>query len=110
MVSIHTMANRHVSDCPLVLEETVMAGVITGTIMSLDGFIADAKGSVEHLYSGFANLHDTGYVRTTIERTGAVNVGRETFEMADPDSYVGAYEFQVPIFVVTHHPPRVPPK
>jgi len=30
--------------------------------------------------------------------------------MGDPDSYVGNYEFQVPIFVLTHHPPRVPPK
>jgi dihydrofolate reductase len=30
--------------------------------------------------------------------------------MGDPDSYVGAYEFQVPIFVLTHHPPRIPPK
>jgi len=30
--------------------------------------------------------------------------------MRDPDSYVGNYEFQVPIFVLTHHPPRVAPK
>ena len=30
--------------------------------------------------------------------------------MGDPDSYVGNYEFQVPIFVLTHEPPRVPPK
>jgi dihydrofolate reductase len=30
--------------------------------------------------------------------------------MADPDSYVGDYEFQVPIFVVTHNPPAVQPK
>ena len=30
--------------------------------------------------------------------------------MGDPDSYVGDYEFQVPIFVLTHKPPRVPPK
>jgi dihydrofolate reductase len=30
--------------------------------------------------------------------------------MADPDSFVGNCEFQVPIFVLTHHPPAVPPK
>jgi dihydrofolate reductase len=30
--------------------------------------------------------------------------------MGDPDSFVGTYEFQVPIFVVTHHPPIVAPK
>jgi len=37
-------------------------------------------------------------------------MGRRTFEMGDPDSYVGNYEFQVPIFVVTHEPPRVAPR
>ena len=30
--------------------------------------------------------------------------------MADADSYVGDYEFQVPIFVLTHHPPSIAPK
>lgn len=30
--------------------------------------------------------------------------------MGEPDSYVGNYEFQVPIFVLTHEPPDVPPK
>lgn len=30
--------------------------------------------------------------------------------MGDPDSYVGNYEFREPMFVLTHHPPRVPPK
>lgn len=30
--------------------------------------------------------------------------------MGDPDSYVGNYEFQVPIFVQSHHPPSVAPK
>jgi len=30
--------------------------------------------------------------------------------MADPDSYVGRYEFQVPIFVLTHHSPDAAPK
>ena len=44
------------------------------------------------------------------EETGAVLMRKRTFEMGDPDSYVGNYEFQVPIFVLTHHPPRVAPK
>ena len=30
--------------------------------------------------------------------------------MGDPDSYVGNYGFQVPIFVLTHQPPSVAPK
>ena len=45
-----------------------------------------------------------------IEATGAVLMGKRAFEMGDPDSYVGNYEFRVPIFVLTHEPPRVPPK
>jgi dihydrofolate reductase len=45
-----------------------------------------------------------------IAQTGAVLMGRRTFEMADPDSYVGNYEFQVSIFVLTHRPPHVAPK
>jgi dihydrofolate reductase len=45
-----------------------------------------------------------------IRETGAVVLGRRTFAMAqDPDWYVGNYEFQVPIFVVTHTPPAVLP-
>jgi dihydrofolate reductase len=49
-------------------------------------------------------------MNAAIEATGAVLMGRRTFEMGDPDSFVGSYEFQVPIFVVTHRPPRVPPR
>jgi dihydrofolate reductase len=30
--------------------------------------------------------------------------------MGDPDSYVGNYEFQAPIFVLTRHPPATSPK
>ena len=37
-------------------------------------------------------------------------MGRRTFEMGDADSYVGNYEFQVSIFVLTHHPPSVAAK
>ncbi len=44
-----------------------------------------------------------------VAETGAVITGKRTFEMGDPDSYVGNYEFQVPRFVVTHHPPAKPP-
>src|SRR5436309_11015121 len=45
-----------------------------------------------------------------IEATRAVLMGKRAFEMGDRDSYVGNYEFQVPIFVVTHQPPQIPPK
>jgi hypothetical protein len=42
-----------------------------------------------------------------IEESGAVLMGKRTFEMAEnPDWYVGHYEYQVPIFVLTHEPPK----
>jgi dihydrofolate reductase len=87
-----------------------VAKVIVGMTISLDGFVADQNGSAGRLYSDLAALRHTGYMQDAIEQTGAVLMGRRTFEMADPDSYVGNYEFQVPIFVLTHHPPGVAPK
>jgi dihydrofolate reductase len=87
-----------------------MAKVIVGMTTSLDGFVADRSGGVDRLYPDLAALQGSAYMTALIEETGAVVMGRRTFEMADPDSFVGQYEFQVPIFVVTHHPPRVPPK
>jgi dihydrofolate reductase len=78
--------------------------------MSLDGFVADPDGDVNCLYHDLETLQGTSYMTDAIAATGAVIMGRKTFEMGDPDSYVGNYEFQVPIFVLTHHPPRVLPK
>jgi dihydrofolate reductase len=87
-----------------------MAKVIAGMTTSLDGFVADQSGSASRLYPDLAALRDTAYMRAAIEETGAVLMGKRTFEMGDPDSYVGNYEFQVPIFVLTHEPPAVSPK
>ena len=78
--------------------------------MSLDGFVHDANGSAATLYPDLQALQGTPYMTAEIERTGAVLMGRRTFEMGDPDSFVGNYEFQVPIFVVTHRPPETAPK
>ena len=87
-----------------------MATVIAGMTISLDGFVADSGGRVDRLYPDLAALRGTAYMNALIEETGAALMGRRTFEMGDPDSYVGNYEFQVPIFVLTHHPPETPPK
>jgi dihydrofolate reductase len=87
-----------------------MAKVIVGMTASLDGFVADESGSLADLYPDLANLQGTPYMNAAIEETGAVLMGRRTFEMGEPDSFVGNYEFQVPIFVLTHRPPRTPPK
>jgi dihydrofolate reductase len=87
-----------------------MAKVIAGMTLSLDGFAADDSGSAEWLYPDLRALRDTPYMRSMIEETGAVLMGRHTFEMGDPDWYAGNYEFQVPIVVVTSEPPQKAPR
>jgi dihydrofolate reductase len=73
--------------------------------MSLDGFINDQNGSVEHLYPDLEGLRHTEPLKEAIQTTGAVVMGKRAFEMGDPDEYAGNYEFQVPIFVVTGNVP-----
>ena len=88
-----------------------MAKVIVGMTTSIDGFVADQSGSVKLLYPDLAALQGTAYMNALIAETGAVLMGRRAFEMAeDPNWFVGNYEFQVPIFVLTHRPPSVMPK
>jgi len=75
-----------------------MATVVAGMTTSLDGFVKDSGGSASRLYPDLAALQGTAYMSSDIEKTGAVVMGRRTFEMGDPDSFVGTYEFQVPIY------------
>jgi dihydrofolate reductase len=87
-----------------------MASVIVGVTLSLDGFMADAEGGVSPLYSDLGDLGNSDYMAAMVEETGAVLMGRRTFEMGDADSFAADYEFQVPIFVVTHRVPAVHPR
>jgi dihydrofolate reductase len=82
---------------------SMMSRVIVGTTMSLDGFINDRFGSVAKLYPNMEELHGTEMLQESIHSTGAVVMGRGAFDMAQGD-FTG-YEYQVPIFVLTHHPP-----
>jgi dihydrofolate reductase len=88
-----------------------VARVIGGMTVSLDGFVQDADGDAHALFSDMDALQDSPYMREIRDGTGAVLMGRRTFDMAgDPDSYADTYEFQVPIVVVTHRPPPVAPR
>lgn len=88
-----------------------MGKVILGMTMSLDGFINDENGSVEALYPDLAALRETDPLRESIQNTGAVVMGRNSYAMSeDPDWFAGNYEYQVPIFVLTHEPPQKHPK
>jgi dihydrofolate reductase len=88
-----------------------VARVIAGMTISLDGFVADAAGNADALYPDLAELQDAPYLKELQAETGAVLMGRRTFDMAgDTDSYADTYELQVPIVVLTHTPPPVAPK
>ena len=88
-----------------------MAKVILGTTISLDGFINDRSGNVEAHYSDLADWRETELRKESIQNTGAVVMGRNSYAMAeDPDWYAGNYEYQVPIFVLTYHVPEKKPK
>ena len=87
-----------------------MARIVAGATVSLDGYVQDAEGSSAALYADFDELVASAYLRELQAATGAVIMGRRTFDLApDPDGYAAGYEFQVPIFVVTHTAPPVEP-
>lgn len=85
--------------------------VIAGMTMSLDGFVNDSHGNVDKLSPDFAELHDVPSFQQMIQNTGAAIMGRHTYEMANPFTWANdGYEFQTPIFVLTHTPPAKYPK
>jgi dihydrofolate reductase len=85
-----------------------MAKVIVGMTTSLDGFVNDRNGSIERLYPDLEALRKTEFLKEVIAYTGAAVMGRRAYDIGNGD-FTG-YEFQVPIFVVTHRPPKEAPK
>jgi dihydrofolate reductase len=85
-----------------------MANVLLGMTISLDGFINDRHGSVARLYPDLAALRETEALQRQIAATGAVVMGRRAYDMAEGD--LTGYEFQTPIFVVTHQAPATVPR
>ena len=79
--------------------------------ISLDGFINDRQGSAQSLSPDFDELLESASFKRMIEDTGAIIMGRNTYQMADPFLWVtDDYEFQLPIFVLTHTPPTEYPE
>jgi dihydrofolate reductase len=83
-----------------------MGRVMAGMTMSLDGFMDADKVSPD-----FEELLTTPSFKEMIEDTGAVIMGNNTYHMADPFDWINDdYEFQVPLFILTHTPPeKFPP-
>ena len=84
--------------------ENTMGKVIFGMTMSLDGFVNDRNGDVSRLYPELNALRKTEMLQEAIQTTGAVVMGRRAYDMAEGD--FTDYEFQVPIFVLTHDVPE----
>src|SRR5574341_999081 len=75
-----------------------MGKVVLGMTISLDGYINDRDGSVASLYPDLDGLRNTKPLQESIQNTGAVVMGRNSYAMAeDPDWFAGNYEYQVPI-------------
>jgi len=81
-----------------------MGNVIIGASMSLDGFMNDRHGDVSRLYPDFEALRRTEMLQEEIRTTGAVVMGRRAYDMGEGD--LTDYEYQVPIFVLTHTVPE----
>src|SRR5437763_9012396 len=81
-----------------------MGKVIIGATLSLDGFMNDRNGDVRRLYPDLEALRRTEMLQEEIQMTGAVVMGRRAYDMAEGD--LTDYEYQVPIFVLTHHLPE----
>jgi dihydrofolate reductase len=83
-----------------------MSKVIAGMTISLDGFINDRNGSAQSLSPDFEQLLESLTFKEMTKNTGAVIMGRHTYDMADPFLWVNDdYEFQCPLFILTHTPP-----
>ena len=87
-------------------ERFYMGKVIAGMTMSLDGYIDADKVNPD-----FSELLESAIFKEMIGATGAVVMGRHVYEMADPFLWANDdYEFQTPIFVITHTPPEKYPE
>ena len=82
--------------------------IVVGLTISLDGFLSDMDRDVGPLYPDFETLRESQHLHGVVRATGAVAMGRRSYEMGNGD--VTAHEFQVPIFVVTHEISPAPAK
>ncbi|MEP7103259.1 MAG: dihydrofolate reductase family protein [Candidatus Dojkabacteria bacterium] len=83
-----------------------MGKVMAGMTISLDGFMDADKVNPD-----FSELLEAPSFKEMIKDTGAVIMGNNTYNMADPLQWVNDdYEFQVPLFILTHNIPEKKPQ
>jgi hypothetical protein len=61
--------------------EIFVSKIISGITISLDGFVNDRNGSVAALYPDLADGRETKPGKESIQNTGAVVMGRNSFAM-----------------------------
>lgn len=87
-------------------ERFSMGKVMAGMTVSLDGFM-----NAESVNGDFELLLQAPSFKEMLENTGAVIMGRNVYEMADPFLWINDdYEFQCPLFIMTHNPPEKYPE
>jgi dihydrofolate reductase len=87
-----------------------MTAVVWHVTMSLDGFIAGSDDAMDWVFDYFSE-ESNEMAADVIETTGAIIMGRHTYEVEDrlrPGIYGGAWVG--PYFVLTHQPPAVVPE
>lgn len=85
-----------------------MGKVVSGMTISLDGFVTDRNGDISRLYTDFDVMLKSEILQESMRDTGAVVMGRHAYDLANGD-FTG-YEYQCPIFVLTHHIPETATK
>lgn len=106
-----------------------MSTVVADISMSLDGRITGPEPDLEHglgqgggaiqqwVFSSHNSLEDRHFLESAAERTGAVIMGRRTFDFIDgPNGWNDDVDYafdhdlpsRPPIFVVTHEAPETP--
>jgi dihydrofolate reductase len=100
-----------------------MTKVMTQMSMSLDGFVANPKDGVEHLFDWYFNgpvsvstpgaggpaafrvsEASADHVREMIDGSGAIVTGRRLFDLTN--GWGGSHPLNAPVFVVTHSVPE----
>ena len=83
-----------------------MATVVADMSVSLDGFVADPKDGVEHIFSWYAKPQPESVAggSGTAAGPGVIVYGRRTFEVAN--GWNGTHPTGAPVIVVTHEVPE----
>ena len=79
-----------------------MGQVLAGMAISLDGFVQDRDGKTAQLYPAFDEMMASDLMQEQLVTTGAVVMGRNSYHTGSDYS---EYEFQVPLFILTHTVP-----